>query len=76
MAGVLKTAEKCVHFNVPGVFVFVYKTTAFTDNVGTGLVSLLKSIANALAVFTRKPYWCSAVNTLPPPPEISFNPYS
>lgn len=49
-AGVLKTAEKYVHFNVPGVFIFVYYTAAFTGNVNTGLVNLQKSIDNVPAV--------------------------
>lgn len=53
-AGVLKTAEKYVHFNVPGVFIFVYYTAAFTGNVNTGLVNLQKSIDNVPAVWRRK----------------------
>lgn len=53
-AGVLKTAEKYVHFNVPGVFIFVYYTAAFTGNVNTGHVNLQKSIDNVPAVWRKK----------------------
>lgn len=49
-AGVLKTAEKYVHFNVSGAFSFVYQAAAFTGNVSTGLVNLQKSIDNVPAV--------------------------